>query len=117
MLNKRSQACSEKPASLASTQPKRWIERRLAIRGQNMCVLQPLEYRGGKPWAATVFLKLLSSVDSAAFIGLIAGIVVGLAITAALFWVMPYLIETPRTGQLDKAGSTYLVDFVRLRRG
>jgi protein TonB len=45
----------------------------------------------------------------------IAGIVGGLAITAALFWVMPYLIETTDR-QLDKAGSTYLVDFVRLRR-
>lgn len=45
----------------------------------------------------------------------IAGIVVGLAITAALFWVMPYMIETTDR-QLDKAGSTNLVDFVRLRR-
>jgi protein TonB len=45
----------------------------------------------------------------------IAGIVVGLAVTAALFWVMPYMIETTDR-QLDKAGSTNLVDFVRLRR-
>jgi protein TonB len=45
----------------------------------------------------------------------IAGIVGGLAITAALFWVMPYMIETTDR-QLDKAGSTNLVDFVRLRR-
>jgi len=45
----------------------------------------------------------------------IVGIVVGLAITAALFWVMPYMIETTDR-QLDKAGSTNLVDFVRLRR-
>ncbi len=46
---------------------------------------------------------------------LIAGIVVGLAITAALFWAMPYMIETTDR-QLDKSGSTNLVDFVRLRR-
>jgi len=45
----------------------------------------------------------------------IAGIVVGLAISAALFWVMPYMIETTDR-QLDEAGSTNLVDFVRLRR-
>jgi protein TonB len=46
---------------------------------------------------------------------LIAGIVFGLAITIALFWVMQYMIETTDR-QLDKAGSTNLVDFVRLRR-
>jgi len=45
----------------------------------------------------------------------IAGIVVGLTITAAMFWVMPYMIETTDR-QLDKTGSTNLVDFVRLRR-
>jgi len=45
----------------------------------------------------------------------IVGIVLGLAITIALFWMMPYLIETTDR-QLDKAGSTHLVDFVRLRR-
>ena len=45
----------------------------------------------------------------------IAGIVVGLAIAAALFWVMQYMIETTDR-QLDEAGSTQLVDFVRLRR-
>ena len=45
----------------------------------------------------------------------IAGIVVGLAIAAALFWVMQYMIETTDR-QLDEAGSTHLVDFVRLRR-
>ena len=44
-----------------------------------------------------------------------AGIVVGLAIAAALFWVMPYMIETT-DHELDKSGSTNLVDFVRLRR-
>ena len=46
---------------------------------------------------------------------MIAGIAFGLAITAALFWVMPYMIETT-DHQLDESGSTMLVDFVRLRR-
>ena len=45
----------------------------------------------------------------------IAGIVFGLAITSALFWVMPYMIETAER-QLDESGSTMLVDFVRLSR-
>ena len=45
----------------------------------------------------------------------IAGIVFGLAVTAALFFVMPYMIETTDR-QLDKSGSTNLVDFVRLKR-
>jgi protein TonB len=43
------------------------------------------------------------------------GILLGLVITAALFWAMPYLIETTDR-QLDTAGSTALVDFVRLKR-
>lgn len=43
------------------------------------------------------------------------GIVFGLAITSALFWVMPYMIETTDR-QLDESDSTMLVDFVRLRR-
>ena len=46
---------------------------------------------------------------------MITGIVFGLAITSALFWVMPYLIETTDR-QLDESDSTMLVDFVRLRR-
>jgi protein TonB len=44
-----------------------------------------------------------------------AGIVFGLAITMALFWAMPYMIETTDR-QLDKTGSANLVDFVRVRR-
>lgn len=43
------------------------------------------------------------------------GILFGLAITSVLFWAMPYLIETTDR-QLDTAGSTNLVDFVRLKR-
>ena len=46
---------------------------------------------------------------------MIAGIVFGLVITSALFWVMPYMIEITDL-QLDESGSTMLVDFVRFRR-
>jgi protein TonB len=46
---------------------------------------------------------------------LIASIAFGLTITVAVFWMMPYMIEmTDR--QLDKTGSTTLVDFIRLKR-
>jgi len=44
-----------------------------------------------------------------------AGFVFGLAVTAALFWVMQYMIETTDR-QLDETGSAHLVDFVRLKR-
>jgi len=46
---------------------------------------------------------------------LIAGILIGLAISAALFWAMPYMIETTDS-QLNNAGSANFVDFVRLKR-
>ncbi|MEJ2385314.1 MAG: energy transducer TonB [Xanthomonadales bacterium] len=46
---------------------------------------------------------------------MITGIVFGLAITAGLFWMMPYMIENTDR-QLDKSGSLNLVDFVRIRR-
>ncbi|MEE4217495.1 MAG: energy transducer TonB [Xanthomonadales bacterium] len=45
----------------------------------------------------------------------ITGILFGLVMTAALFWAMPFLIETTDR-QLDTTGSAKLVDFVRLRR-
>jgi protein TonB len=64
--------------------------------------------------AATVSQTLVISVFGSIY-RVIAGIVVALTITAALFWMMPYMIETTDR-QLDKAGSTNLVDFVRLRR-
>jgi protein TonB len=64
--------------------------------------------------AATVSQTLVISMFGSIY-RLIAGIVVGLAITAALFWVMPYLIESTDR-QLDEVGSTNLVDFVRLKR-
>ena len=46
---------------------------------------------------------------------LIAGLALGLAVTMTLFWMMPYMIETTEH-QLDKTGSTSLVDFIRLKR-
>jgi protein TonB len=64
--------------------------------------------------AATVSQTLLIRGFGSIF-RLFAGIVFGLAITAALFWVMQYMIETTDR-QLDTAGSTHLVDFVRLKR-
>ena len=64
--------------------------------------------------AATVSQTLVISRFGSIF-RVITGIVFGLAITAALFWVMQFMIETTDR-QLDKSGSTNLVDFVRLRR-
>ena len=60
--------------------------------------------------AQTLVIRGFGSV-----IRLIAGVVIGLAITAALFWMMPYMIENTDR-QLDETGSANLVDFVRLRR-
>jgi protein TonB len=64
--------------------------------------------------AATVSQTLVIRGSGSIF-RVIAGIVFGLAITTALFWVMQFMIETTDR-QLDKAGSTNLVDFVRLKR-
>ena len=64
--------------------------------------------------AATVSQTLVISKFGSIF-RVIAGVVFGLVITAALFWVMPYMIETTDL-ELDKSGSNTLVDFVRLRR-
>jgi protein TonB len=43
------------------------------------------------------------------------GIILGLVVTAALFWTMQYLIETADR-ELNEGGSGNLVDFVRLKR-
>jgi len=64
--------------------------------------------------AATISQTLVTSRFGSVF-RVMAGIVVGLVISAALFWVMPYMIESTNS-QLDKAGSINFVDFVRLRR-
>ena len=64
--------------------------------------------------AATVSQNLVVGGFGSIF-RVFTGIVFGLAVTAALFWVMQYMIETTDR-QLDEAGTTHLVDFVRLRR-
>ena len=46
---------------------------------------------------------------------LLIGIVLGLVVTAALFWTMQYLIETADR-ELNEGSSGNLVDFVRLKR-
>ena len=46
---------------------------------------------------------------------LLIGVVLGVCITAGLFWFMQYLIETADR-ELNEGGSTNLVDFVRLKR-
>jgi protein TonB len=46
---------------------------------------------------------------------LIVGILLGVVVTAGLFWFMQYLIETA-DGELNEGDSTNLVDFVRLKR-
>lgn len=64
--------------------------------------------------AATVSQTLVIRGFGSVF-RVLTGIVIGLAVTAALFWAMPYMIETTDR-QLDKTGNANLVDFVRLRR-
>jgi len=63
---------------------------------------------------ATISQTLVIGKSGSVF-RLIAGIALGLTVTLALFWMMPYLIESTDR-QLDKTGSSSLVDFVRLRR-
>jgi protein TonB len=46
---------------------------------------------------------------------LVIGIVLGVVITAALFWFMQYLIETADR-ELNEDASGHLLDFVRLKR-
>lgn len=46
---------------------------------------------------------------------LVIGLVLGLIVTAALFWTMQYLIETADR-ELNEGASGSLVDFVRLKR-
>lgn len=48
-------------------------------------------------------------------IRMVLGLILGLAVTAGLFWTMQYLIETA-DGQLNEDAAGALVDFVRLKR-
>lgn len=64
--------------------------------------------------AATINQRLAQS-QAANITRLVIGLILGLAITLSLFWVMQYLIATAdRTLNEDAAGS--LVDFVRVKR-
>ncbi len=57
----------------------------------------------------------LSIQKTGNFVRLVIGIVLGLVVTAALFWTMQYLIETADR-ELNEGTSGNLVDFVRLKR-
>lgn len=58
---------------------------------------------------------ILSIQKTGNFVRLVIGIVLGLVVTAALFWTMQYLIETADR-ELNEGTSGNLVDFVRLKR-
>jgi protein TonB len=57
----------------------------------------------------------LSIQKTGNYVRLFIGIVLGLVVTAALFWTMQYLIETADR-ELNEGTSGNLVDFVRLKR-
>jgi len=59
--------------------------------------------------------ETLAVQKSGNVVRLIVGLVVGLMVTAALFWTMQYLIETADR-ELNEGASGSLVDFVRLKR-
>jgi len=64
--------------------------------------------------AATI-LDSLSVNRAGQFIRLGIGVVLGLVVTAVLFWTMSYLIENADRS-LDESGMSNIVDFVRLKR-
>ena len=59
--------------------------------------------------------ETLTVQKTGGIVRLIIGIVFGLAVTAALFWTMQYLIETADR-DLNEGAAGNLVDFVRLKR-
>jgi protein TonB len=64
--------------------------------------------------SATI-LETLHVSKTGNIVRMVFGIVIGLVVTAALFWFMQYLIETADRA-LNEGGSSHLVDFVRLKR-
>lgn len=64
--------------------------------------------------SATI-IETISVEKSGHIVRLAMGIVLGLAVTAGLFWMMQYLIETADRS-LNENVSGNLVDFVRLKR-
>jgi len=59
--------------------------------------------------------EILAVQKTGSLVRLTIGILLGLVVTAALFWTMQYLIETTE-GTLNEGTSGNLVDFVRLKR-
>ena len=64
--------------------------------------------------AATI-LDQLTPQPTATYARLIIGAILGVAVTAGLFWTMSYLIESADRS-LDESGISNIVDFVRLKR-
>jgi protein TonB len=59
--------------------------------------------------------ETLSTSQTAMYIRLVFGLVIGLFVTAGLFWMMQYMIETADRS-LNESGVGNIVDFVRLKR-
>lgn len=59
--------------------------------------------------------QTLSLNKSGNYVRLTMGIIIGLAVTAGLFWFMQYLIVTADR-ELNEGASGHLIDFVRLKR-
>ena len=64
--------------------------------------------------AQTIYETLTVS-RSGYYSRLVLGAVLGLAVTAGLFWTMSYLIKST-DANLDESGMSNIVDFVRLKR-
>lgn len=64
---------------------------------------------------ASKILDSLTLPTGGHYTRLVVGGLVGIVVTAALFWTMSYLIETADRS-LDESGMSNIVDFVRLKR-
>ena len=64
--------------------------------------------------SATI-IEILSVSKTGQIVRMAFGILLGVIITAALFWFMQYLIETADR-DLNEGASGHLIDFVRLKR-
>jgi hypothetical protein len=64
--------------------------------------------------SATI-LETLSVSKTGNIVRMVIGILIGLVVTAALFWFMQYLIATADRN-LNEGASGHLVDFVRRKR-
>jgi protein TonB len=64
---------------------------------------------------SVTILDSLAVDRSASLVRLLIGVLLGLVVTAGLFWTMQYLIETADR-ELNEGSSGNLIDFVRLKR-